>query len=115
MDNTSINVTNTTDLISVPAGEFRIFGNELATLSNDNAPILENLVSLYPNPANKSFQINAKTSDLIIYNLLGKVVAEFKGNYNENNSFSIENLERGIYIVKAETNKGNLIKRFIKE
>ena len=35
MDDSSITVTSTTAPITIPAGEFRIFGNQLATLSNN--------------------------------------------------------------------------------
>lgn len=115
MDNSPITVTNTTDLISVPAGEFRIYGNAQTTLSNDDISSISNTISLYPNPTDKSFQINTETSEVSVYNLLGKIVANFKGNHSQNTTFSLGNLETGVYIVKARTNQGVLVKRVMKK
>ena len=113
MDNTTINVTNTSDPILVPAGEFRIYGNEQSTLSTDEEDISES-TSLYPNPATSSFQINKETTTVTIYSLLGKVVEKFEGNFTENQLFDISDLETGMYLVRATSNEGVIIKRLIK-
>jgi len=115
MNNLSINVTSTTDPILVPAGEFRIFGNEQSTLSNDETTLTNSLTALYPNPAKDSFFINSKVSQVKVYNILGKEVLSFQGSFQENTPFSIKNLKGGVYIVRAHSDSGNIVKRLIKE
>ena len=115
MDNNSLNVTNTTDPISIPAGEFRIFGNEQTTLSNDDVSLINDQVRLYPNPVSNSFQLNSKVNSIVIYNLLGKVVKEFKGVFNEGKTFSIDNLETGVYMVRIQSEHGNILKKLLKK
>ena len=113
MDNTTFNVTSTTDPILVPAGEFRIFGNVASTLSTEDVVLSD--VAVYPNPANTHFQINKRTTDVSIYNLLGKEVAKFKGDFAENYQFTIDQLETGMYVVRAKSEEGTIVKRLIKE
>ena len=115
MDNTPISVTNTTDLISVPAGEFRIFGNAEATLSTDQQIISNDEIVIYPNPTRGLFQLNKQTSDVVIYNVLGKVVAKFQGNFQEGHSFDIDFLNKGMYFVRVRNNQENSTLRLIKE
>ena len=62
--NTSINVTNTSSPITIPAGEFKIYGNAVPqTLSNTEADIADTF-KLYPNPALSSFKSD---SLLVLY------------------------------------------------
>ena len=114
MDNTSINVTSTSDPILIPAGEFRVFGNAQSSLSTEGN-LINDAISIYPNPASNSFQINKETTEVVIYDLLGKVVAQFKGNFQENKSFAINHLNSGMYIVRARSSQGTIVKRLIKE
>ncbi|WP_250433201.1 alpha-amylase family glycosyl hydrolase [Hanstruepera flava] len=102
--NSVINVTNTTATISIPAGGFKIFGNA-STLSNVDF-IAEEGLKIYPNPANKSFRINQSISNLQVYNITGKLVKQYTGDFSKNKDFNIESLNSGIYIIKAQNNSG---------
>jgi len=113
MDNTPITVNNVNDQINIPAGEFRIYGNAPTTLSTTNEVLSD--VAVYPNPANTFFQINKRTTDVTIYNLLGKEVAKFNGDFAENHPFAIDQLETGMYVVRAASQEGTIVKRLIKE
>ncbi len=77
--------------------------------------ILNNQITLYPNPAKDILHIKFNNSliinKVIIYNLLGKEIIEEK---NIENSIDLEKLARGHYILKIITNKGYLVKRFLK-
>jgi hypothetical protein len=79
--------------------------------------ISENSESLiFPNPtaAIISWNKNIVTDEIVIYNSKGQVVSNV--NKPENNSFSIINLEKGMYfIVFLKENKRVLIKKVIKE
>lgn len=99
MDNSAINVANTSDVIPLGAGQFRIFGNKPATLSTNTIKATTELI-LYPNPVKDTFSVNKKIEALTIHDITGKVVKSFKGNFGENHEFSISNLPASLYIVK---------------
>ena len=99
MDNSTINVANTSDVIPLGAGQFRIFGNKPATLSTNTLKTTTELI-LYPNPVKDTFSVNKKIEALTIHDITGKVVKSFKGNFGENHEFSISNLPASLYIVK---------------
>ncbi len=94
-------VSNSTASISIPAGQFRILGNQQAeALSIDEEALLG--FSIYPNPTTTSFSVNTNVSDIEIYDLSGKLVKSFKGEFNKTDRFDISSLNTGMYIVKIE-------------
>jgi 1,4-alpha-glucan branching enzyme len=102
---TSINVTNVTTPISIPAGEFRIYGNQGVTLSIKDLASDLNLV-VYPNPINDTFFINKNVSEIKIFDITGKLVKAFKGNFAKGKQFDISNLSQSLYILKITNNSG---------
>jgi len=104
--NTSINVSNTTATINIPAGEFRIYGNASSTLSIED--LIQQPLSIFPNPANNTFFINTEVSNVKVMDLNGKIVKEFHGNFSKNHAFDISELAKSLYIVKAQDNSGNI-------
>lgn len=99
MDNTPYNVTNTTTAITLAPGQFRIFGNQPATLSNPENQITS--VKLYPNPANNYFVIEGEISKAEIYSVTGQLVKSFDGVNTSDYQFDINDLTKGVYLVKA--------------
>jgi hypothetical protein len=112
MDNTSINVTSTTALIPVAAGQFRIFGNKPSTLSTTGFNGTLDL-TMYPNPTSTSFQINKAVDTVSIYDITGKLISNYKGGFQKNDEFNISSISQGLYIVKFESNKASVSKRLI--
>ena len=112
-NNTSITVSNANSLISLAPGEFKVYGNKPASLSNENL-FLEDVV-VYPNPVKSSFQINIETKNVLIYDMNGKKVKEFFGDFNADTSFSVEGIEKGFYILKASNKEGKSIQKLIIE
>ncbi|WGD35487.1 alpha-amylase family glycosyl hydrolase [Olleya sp. YS] len=103
---TSINVTNTTSTISIPAGEFRIYGNAVPqSLSNEEFDTVESF-KLHPNPASTSFSLTVKMKTIKIIDISGKLIKEFKGSFEAGHQFDIENLSEGLYLIKLENNFG---------
>lgn len=102
--NTTINVSDTAAPINIPAGEFRIYGN-VSTLGTKELDKNSSL-KLYPNPSTNSFRINQNVSDLKIYNIAGKLVKKYSGNYSNNIEFDVSSLDSGIYIVRAQNVSG---------
>ncbi|HRV54671.1 MAG TPA: T9SS type A sorting domain-containing protein, partial [Mangrovimonas sp.] len=65
-------------------------------------------VRLYPNPTNGVFTLNTNTSSVSIYDLTGKLVKQFDGNFTSGYSFDISNLTKSIYLVTIKTDSGAL-------
>ncbi len=109
--NTFIDVVNTTDVINIPAGEFRIFGNAPAqslTLNNNEF----SKINMYPNPANDVISFNKDLKSIKIYDLTGKVVFENNLIYYRGSLLNISNISNGIFIVgiKGMNDKSQYIK-----
>lgn len=100
MDDSSVNVTNTAMTITVPAGQFRIYGNQLPTLATDHFDAMAN-VSLYPNPSKGWFNINAATAKVEVWAITGRLVKRFEGSFADDFNFDVSDLANGIYLVKA--------------
>jgi hypothetical protein len=100
MDNTSISVTDTQAVISVPSGGFRIYGNQPAqSLATDNFNIAES-IALYPNPSKDYFNLSEAIKTVDIYNVTGQLVKSYKGGFTSEYNFSVSDLRKGIYFVK---------------
>ena len=95
---TTINVTDTNATISIPAGQFRIYGNQASVLSVSQEELNE--VQLYPNPSSTFFQISTDVKELEIYDISGKLIKSFRGDFDTNYTFDVSNLSTGMYIVK---------------
>lgn len=115
MDNTTINVTDVNAVISIPAGEFRIYGNKQASLAIEDFE-KGNSVSLYPNPVSNYFTLNFTAVKVEIYAVTGQLVKSFATNGNPDFQFGVSDLKPGLYIVKAlnDNNEAQVIK-FIKK
>lgn len=109
MNDTSINVTNTSATINLQPGEFRIYGNEQATLSTEEIAFEQEL-KMYPNPANDYIAFNQDTKEVLVYNISGQIVKRFDGRMAYN-LFYIADLSNGIYIVKADSKSLKLVKQ----
>ncbi len=105
---TSINVTNTAATINIPAGQFKIYGNQASTLGLDPIDIATDF-RIYPNPVNHSFKINKNVSQLNIYDITGKLVKTFKGEFTQNDSYDVSDLTQSLYLIKIENNEGQTL------
>jgi 1,4-alpha-glucan branching enzyme len=115
MDNTTINVVNTTAPIYIPPGEFRIYGNQQALLAIEDFE-KPNTITLYPNPVSDYFTLNVSSSKVEIYSLSGQLVKSFLDKGNKMTKFSVSELNTGLYIVKVtdDINKTQVMK-FLKK
>ena len=94
-------VSNSTTTISIPAGQFRILGNRPSSVLSIDDEVLS-VFTIYPNPTQSSFSINSNVSNIEIYDLTGKMVKSFKGDFTKNDTFNISSLNTGMYIIKVE-------------
>ncbi|WP_035759849.1 alpha-amylase family glycosyl hydrolase [Flavobacterium tegetincola] len=114
MDGTPLTVTSTTQTVAIEADGFKVFGNKQAFLSQTDFNATK--VVLQPNPSTGTFFINTDTQNVVIYNLTGQLVKEFKGSFDSSHSYSIDGLTDGVYLVRitdANNNQSSmkLIKR----
>ena len=115
MDNTSIVVNDVNATIAIPAGDFRIYGNKLASLAIGNYEKITT-INLYPNPASSYFTLNTNTTKVQVFSISGELVKSFNSIHSKDSPFAINDLSKGLYVVKAlnENNEIQVIK-FIKE
>ena len=111
MDNSAVEVTSTTATIAIEAGGFRIYGNKPSTLGTNTFEV-NSEIYLYPNPASNYCTLNIATSKVEIYSISGQLVKSFNVNQTKENQFPINDLNKGMYIVKAlnENNKVDVMK-----
>ncbi|GEP51599.1 hypothetical protein FNO01nite_22710 [Flavobacterium noncentrifugens] len=115
MTNTPVNITSTTDLITLPAGQFKVYGNRPNSTLATNRFELNKAVSLAPNPSSGQFTINANMSKVDVYTLTGQLVKTFAGKSQETN-YNISDLSNGIYLVKAtDSNNREQTMKLIKQ
>ena len=72
-------------------------------------------LALYPNPVKSTLQINSYNiviNNIAIYTIFGERVLNKKGNDTQ---IDLSNLSTGLYLVKIQTENGELIKKVIKE
>ena len=71
--------------------------------------------SIFPNPASDNINIETDQNVSIeILNMEGQIIKSIKQNKN-NMSIDISDYSRGMYLIKVKTDKGILIKKFVKE
>jgi hypothetical protein len=70
--------------------------------------------NIYPNPVNDYLSIGGlnENADVAIYDLTSKLIYN---NYFSNNQIDVSNFQSGIYIMKIETAKGIVTKKFVKQ
>lgn len=87
--------------------------------SNTSASIADKQltgISLYPNPAKNTISIDKGENDLVfvsIYNIMGQLLLQKTLN-SDNSHIDISHLQKGMYIIDLKNEKGNCLKKFIK-
>ncbi len=115
-DNSTITVSSTTALISLAPGEFKVYGNKPAVLATDDFLLdAANSLKLFPNPSSNAFFINTEVQNVQIFDVSGKLVKKFVGNFTKNHAFDIQQLNNGIYFVNIKNTAVTFTKRFIKK
>lgn len=113
--NASMNVTNPTAMINLQPGEYRVYSTQQLQDPLSNIEITDHTesdIKLFPNPAQNSFRLSQDIEHISIVNMNGQQVLE----YNENlSTYSIENLNTGVYIINVKTEKGNRRIKLIKQ
>ena len=102
----TLNVTNVMTALSLQAGEYRMYSSVQL-----NSPLaiekvgsaLNEALKIYPNPVNTIFSLNQASQLIKIYDLSGRLVKQFKGNFSKNEPFDISYLAPSVYLLQIET------------
>lgn len=89
--------------------------NESASISVDNTQILQDSISIYPNPVRDILYIkgiSANSAMSTIANIKGQVMAKLA--VSEGESINVASLQKGIYFVAIEYQGVMIIKQFVK-
>jgi 1,4-alpha-glucan branching enzyme len=115
MDNTSIVVADVNAPISMAAGDFRIYGNKVASLAIANFE-KQDEIYLYPNPATNYFTLNTAASKVQIFSITGQLMKSFNTSQNASYQYNVSDLNNGMYVVKAyNVNEELQVMKFIKK
>jgi hypothetical protein len=81
---------------------------------------LENHLQLYPNPARTYITLNTKdefgiATNINVLDMAGKNVMQIKTDVKNNFSVDISSLEKGMYLMKIETENSVYVEKFCKE
>ena len=112
-NNASITVSNVNNPIPLAPGSFKVYGSGQVTLAVEDL-IFSDLVSVYPNPVESEFKINTAANKVDIFDLSGRLIRSFQGNYPENSSYDIKGLKPSVYLIRIKADQGTLTKKIIK-
>jgi len=90
--------------------------SEEACITLVDVPVIGmSALSIYPNPANSlvNIELTNDISHMVVYNYLGKVVAEQTITKNKVIQLDVRNYESGAYLIKFTTNSGENLTRKI--
>jgi Alpha amylase, catalytic domain/Secretion system C-terminal sorting domain len=106
IDNTTMGVSDVNATLTIPAGQFLVYGNLPATLTSESFNFNKS-ISIYPNPTSSSFKLNGFVTKTEIYSTTGQIIKKFDGNFDSEYSFDINDLSNGIYLVKVTDENNN--------
>jgi len=108
-DNATVIVTSTTASISLAPGEFKVYGNNPATLSNEDITLEKNSLQLYPNPTSSSFSLSKIVLEVRVFDITGKQIKQFTKNTISNNTYFVTDLKTGVYFVRIKETSNKII------
>lgn len=95
---TSLEVSNTSMNVSLAPGEFKVYFNNQPSLSTNEVSALN--YTVYPNPTANYFSISNEVDTVQVYDMNGRLIKDYKGSFNANHRFGVENLSPGLYFIK---------------
>jgi lysyl endopeptidase len=116
-----LTLENTTHNLGFVSGDFGFEYESsfcIDSLTSINEIDLDTRLSLYPNPGNEEFKIQAskiKITYVKVYNIQGKVIQEIDGNNLDILTVNTASLPKGVYLISILTSNGTATKRWIKQ
>lgn len=83
-------------------------------VATDAVPEYETLFEIYPNPVKNNLIINTEETieHVAIYNVLGSLVKE---QHQNTSNVNVTGIAKGVYVIRIKTNKGEVVKHFVKD
>ncbi len=106
---------NRNPFIDHPEYVCQIYSVQCAALSSESF-VLENAISIYPNPAvNNEVTISSETElkSIVLYNINGQIIQEIKNPTRVDNSYKVNNLPSGFYLVQMASENAIATKKLI--
>ncbi|MEN8187702.1 MAG: T9SS type A sorting domain-containing protein, partial [Bacteroidota bacterium] len=111
----TMDVTNTTSLITLQPGEYRLYSTKLLQdplpVEEVTAEILD--LTVYPNPTKGTFKINKAVNQVEVYDMIGRKVKSFTGEFNADKTYDISALRSSVYIIKISSDFGRSTKKLV--
>ena len=106
---------NRNPFIDHPEYACQIWTTHCTTLSSESFAF-ENTISIYPNPAvNNEVTISSETElkSIVLYNINGQIIQEIKNPTRVDNSYKLNNLSSGFYLVQMASENAVATKKVI--
>ena len=106
---------NRNPFIDTPAYVCQIWSTQCAALASENF-VLENTVSIYPNPAiNNEVTISSEKElkSIVLFNINGQIIQEIKNPTRVDNTYKVTNLPSGFYLVQMASENAVATKKVI--
>lgn len=106
---------NRNPFIDTPAYVCQIWTTQCAALASENF-VLENTVSIYPNPAvNNEVTISSEKElkSIVLFNINGQIIREIKNPNRVDDSYKLDNLPSGFYLVQMTSENAIATKKLI--
>ena len=106
---------NRNPFIDNPAYVCQIYTAQCTALSSDSFAF-ESGISIYPNPAvNNEVTISSETElkSIVLYNINGQIIQEIKNPTRVDNSYKVNNLSSGFYLVQMASENAVATKKVI--
>lgn len=101
MDGSYLEIDQVDAPIQLSPGEFKVLGyKESLGIEDFNQ---SKRISIYPNPTNDYFSLSIQATHVSIFNILGKKVKTYTGNFEKKHQFSLPHLPDGMYLLKIES------------
>ena len=104
-NNSSITVIDTHATISLAPGEYIVYGSSQTTLSNEDFNTETKTIKIYPNPTGNNLSLTIDAKQVVIFDMLGRKIKEFNGNFISGKNFDVSNLNKGLYLLKIDEKK----------
>jgi len=114
-DNAVLNVTNVSNTITLQPGSYKMYANNPETLAMNDLGSNNFKTIVYPNIADDFFKLNTASNNIIVFDLNGKKIMEFKGNFNKGHTFDIKNILPGLYLLKIQHNATSVFSKIMIE
>ena len=109
---TTEQITSVNNTITLAPGEYRLYTDKEMTISTSLSEVPESPVSVYPNPVSDVLNVSGEdVSRISVYSLHGVLLKDVR----DSNAVSVQELAKGVYLVRIRTGSSEIITKFVKQ